>query len=77
VKRRPLGEFRFEELADEFIQLAGDQGSVLNVTKFLCGVSSPMLMKLNAKKLPRFAVLEKHPFLEVRKWVGDCLKTRS
>jgi len=34
------------------------------------------LMKLNVKKLPHFGTLERYPFLEVRRWVSDHLRTR-
>ena len=76
VKRQPLSSLHFHDVTDEFVQVAGDHGSVLNVTKFLCGVWSPVFMKLGVKKIPHFGVLERYPFLEVKRWVGDCLKTR-
>ncbi len=76
VKRPPLSTFHFPEVANEFIRLAGRRCSVLNVTKFLCGISSPLLVQLSVKKLPHSGVLERYPFLEVRRWVGDSLKTR-
>jgi ATP-dependent DNA helicase RecQ len=76
VKRPPLSTFHFREVANEFVRLAGHHGSVLNVTKFLCGIFAPALVKLNVKKLPHFGVLERYPFLEVRRWVSDGLKTR-
>jgi ATP-dependent DNA helicase RecQ len=76
VKRPPLSTFHFHEVANEFVRIAGNHRSVLNATKFLCGVSSPASMKLNLKKLPHFGVLERYPFLEVRRWVSDHLKTR-
>jgi ATP-dependent DNA helicase RecQ len=77
VKRQPLNAFHFREVTDEFVRKAGRLSSVLNVTKFLCGVSSPALTKLNAKRLSHFGVLERYPFLEVRRWVSDSLKTGS
>ena len=76
VKRPPLSTFHFQEVANEFVRTAGSHRSVLNATKFLCGVSSPALIKLSVKKLPHFGVLERYPFLEVRRWVSDHLKTR-
>ncbi|MEN6334724.1 MAG: RecQ family ATP-dependent DNA helicase [Phycisphaerales bacterium] len=77
VKRQPLSAFGFHEVTDEFVGKAGRLSSVPNVTKFLCGVSSPALTKLNAKRLSHFGVLDRYPFLEVRRWVSDSLKTRS
>lgn len=74
VKRKPLTAFPFHELTGEFVRVARGQCSVPSVTKFLCGISSPAFMKLNARKLPHFGALERYPFLEVRRWVADCLK---
>jgi ATP-dependent DNA helicase RecQ len=76
VKRPPLSTFHFHEVTNEFVRSAGNHRSVLSATKFLCGISSPALMKLNVKKLPHFGALERYPFLEVRRWVSDHLKTR-
>jgi ATP-dependent DNA helicase RecQ len=76
VKRQPLDTFRFQDVAGEFVRTAGEHGSILNVTKFLCGVFAPVFMKLNAKKLPRFGVFESYPFLEVRRWVADHIRAR-
>jgi len=76
VKRPPLSTFQFHEVTNEFVRIAGNHRSVLSATKFLCGISSPALVKLNVKKLPHFGILERYPFLEVRRWVGDHLKTR-
>ncbi len=75
VKRRPLNEIDFREVTGEFVRVARNRCSVSNVTKFLCGVTSPALMKLNARRLARFGALERYPFLEVRRWVSDLLRT--
>jgi ATP-dependent DNA helicase RecQ len=77
VERQPLNAFHFPEMTKEFVQAAGEHGSILTVTKFLCGVSAPVLVKLNARKLPHFGAFESYPFLEVRRWVSDHLKRRS
>jgi ATP-dependent DNA helicase RecQ len=76
VKRQPLSTFHFHEVTNEFVGIAGNPCSGLNASKFLCGISSPALVQRNVKKLPHFGVLERYPFLEVRRWVGDHLKTR-
>jgi len=76
VKRQPLNALHFHDVTNEFVRAAGDHCSVLNVTKFLCGIWSPVFMKLSAKKIPHFGVLDRYPFLEVRRWVADCLRTR-
>ncbi len=76
VRRQPLTGFHFQDLTREFLCAAGAHGSVLNVTKFLCGVSSPVFVRLKARGIPHFGALERYPFLEVRRWIGDCLKTK-
>ena len=65
-----LETFNIAELAGRFIQEAGDQGSALNVTKFLCGISSPALIKLKAKTMANYGVLQRYPFLAVYEWVN-------
>jgi ATP-dependent DNA helicase RecQ len=74
MELQPLGAFRFNELAGEFINTSGNHYSALNAAKFLCGISSPSLTRLNARRLAHFGVLEKYPFLEVKAWVDDCLE---
>ena len=66
----PLDGFSFHELTDEFREIAGDRYSELNITKFLCGISTPSLMTPSVKKLAHFGVFDRYPFLEVRRWVN-------
>ena len=75
IELQPLDTFDFDELKDEFIQAAGDQSSALNLTKYLCGISSPVFTKLNLKKLAHFGLLEKYPFLTVKAWVAGGSKS--
>ncbi|MFH1114759.1 MAG: RecQ family ATP-dependent DNA helicase [Pseudomonadota bacterium] len=69
VELKPLGTFRLSELTGEFNKVAGDHYSPLNAAKFLCGISSPLLTKLKAKRLAHFGILERYSFLEVKAWV--------
>ncbi|MBW2227368.1 MAG: hypothetical protein JRG99_08675, partial [Deltaproteobacteria bacterium] len=55
----------------EFMQAVGEQFTEVNLTKFLCGIYTPVFSKLKIKKLPHFGILENHPFLEVRAWIKD------
>jgi len=43
--------------------------SAHTLTRFLCGISAPVLTKLRARSLPGFAALERYPYAEVRQWV--------
>jgi len=70
MELQSLSTFRLSELTSEFIEVAGDHYSPLNATRFLCGISSPLLTKLHAKKLAHFGFLERYPFLDVNAWVN-------
>jgi ATP-dependent DNA helicase RecQ len=68
---KPLSNFDYRALSDEFIQAFGEQFSEVNLTKFLCGIYTPVFSKLKIKKLPHFGILESYPFLEVKNWIAD------
>ena len=68
---KPLSRFNFDEVSGEFIRVVGERFSEVNLTKFLCGIYTPVFSKLKIKKLPYFGILEKHPFLEVKNWITD------
>ena len=65
----PLAHFKFEEITGEFMQALGEQFTEVNLTKFLCGIYTPVFSKLKIKKLPHFGILEKYPFGEVKNWI--------
>lgn len=65
----PLVKFDFRELADDFIRAMGDYFSVFNLTKFLCGINTPVFSKLRIKKLSSFGIFEKYPFVDVKNWI--------
>jgi len=71
---KPLSHFEFSAITDEFMRAAGDQFGEANLTKFLCGIYTPVFAKLNIKRLPCFGILENYPFLEVQNWVKGGLK---
>ena len=68
---KPLSHYNFVEVADEFIQAVGEQFSEVNLTKFLCGIYTPVFSKLKIKKLPHFGIFESYPFMEVKNWIKD------
>ncbi|MEA3222656.1 MAG: RecQ family ATP-dependent DNA helicase [Thermodesulfobacteriota bacterium] len=69
---QPFSNFDFENLSTEFINTMSEHFSTANLAKFLCGISSPIFMKLKIKKLPHFGMLERYPFLAVKKWIIDA-----
>ncbi|CAB1082546.1 ATP-dependent DNA helicase RecQ [Olavius algarvensis Delta 1 endosymbiont] len=68
---KPLSEFDYRQITNEFRQAAGEQFSTVNLTKFLCGIYTPVFLKLKIKQLPHFGVLDGYPFLEVKSWIKD------
>jgi ATP-dependent DNA helicase RecQ len=68
---KPLSDFNFEEITKEFIGAVGEHLSILNLTKFLCGVYTPVFSKLRLKKLPYFGIFERYPFLDVKNWINE------
>jgi len=71
---KPLSNFEFGKITEGFIQAVGEQFSEVNLTKFLCGIYTPVFSKLKIKKLPNFSALESYPFLEVKNWIADQIK---
>jgi ATP-dependent DNA helicase RecQ len=71
TEQKPLSTFEFAKITGEFFQAAEKQFSDVNLTKFLCGIYTPVFSKLKIKKLPYFGILESYPFLEVKNWITD------
>jgi ATP-dependent DNA helicase RecQ len=66
---KPLSNFEFKEITGDFMRAAREQFNEANLTKFLCGIYTPIFSKLKIKKLPHFGILESYPFLEVTNWI--------
>jgi len=73
-ERGPLSDFKFDKITAEFIKAVDEQFTEANLTKFLCGIYTPVFSKLKIKRLPNFGILENYPFWEVRSWVKDRSK---
>ncbi|TDR20360.1 RecQ family ATP-dependent DNA helicase [Marinicella litoralis] len=58
-------------LSSEFIGKMGAAYTANNLTKFLCGIHTPVFSQLKIRALPHFGLLENHPFSEVRAWVAS------
>jgi ATP-dependent DNA helicase RecQ len=54
---------------EKHLQYAGHAPSHECLTRFLCGVTTPLLTKLKARQLAGFAALEEYPYAEVREWL--------
>ncbi|MGD9323579.1 MAG: RecQ family ATP-dependent DNA helicase [Desulfobacterales bacterium] len=74
TKLKPLSQFEYKKITAEFIQAVGQQFSEVNLTKFLCGIYTPVFSKLKIKQLPYFGILESYPFLEVKNWITNSAR---
>lgn len=72
-KLPPLSVFDFDERAGAFVEVGGEYLSSTNLTKFLCGIHTPVFNKLRARRLSGFGDLERYPFKEVEGWVKENL----
>ncbi|MCD6585092.1 MAG: RecQ family ATP-dependent DNA helicase, partial [Desulfobacteraceae bacterium] len=75
VHLKPLKNTNFDKLTGEFIQTAGEHANAINLTKFLCGIYTPIFSKFKVKAMPDFGALEQYPFPEVKEWINANKKT--
>ena len=76
-----LSNFDFEKFTGEFINTIASYYSSHNLTKFLCGINTPVFSKLRIKKLLYFGIFEQYSFRDVKEWVEkheiDVIRDRS
>ncbi|NQZ51129.1 MAG: RecQ family zinc-binding domain-containing protein, partial [Moritella sp.] len=53
------------ELSQAFISACVKQPTPVLITRFLCGISTPLFMKMKAKKISNFAALQAYPYQQV------------
>ncbi|TXT38652.1 MAG: ATP-dependent DNA helicase RecQ [Comamonadaceae bacterium] len=80
-KRPPLAGLGFSALCAELMarhqSVQGNAPSAELLTRFLCGISAPLLTRLKARSLSGFAALEDYPYAQVRAWVQDSIKAAN
>lgn len=70
-KKEPLSSYPYKVTVREIVELMGDQLNPTKTTKFLCGISTPLLSRHKVKQLSNFGLFEEYPFKEVKKWVNE------
>ena len=65
----PLASYNFIELSGQIQQKLAIQTSATLISRFLCGLTTPVFTKLRVRKLNGFARLENYRFSEVKTWV--------
>jgi len=66
---KPLSEYDFNSVSEAYVAAVGKLYSTTNLTKFLCGIHTPVFTRLKLKQLPSFGLLSNHPFLHVKQWI--------
>jgi ATP-dependent DNA helicase RecQ len=66
---------KIRSLADSFIQryaaLHGMAPGSECLTRFLCGITTPLFTRMKARQIPGFAALQNHPYARVRALSGN------
>ena len=66
----PLEQYDFAGLSQEIIKKLGGTATTVLVSRFLCGLTTPVFTRLKARSLTGFAALEQYRFSDVKDWVG-------
>jgi ATP-dependent DNA helicase RecQ len=66
---KPLADYDFHELAGPFTAKLSAPATADLITRFLCGITVPLISKIKAKQLAAFGILEKYRYADVRSWV--------
>jgi ATP-dependent DNA helicase RecQ len=66
---KPIESYDFNNITQEFINAIQDQYSDVNLTKFLCGIYTPIFRKYKIRPLQNFALLEHYSYADIRDWV--------
>jgi len=74
----PLDSLDFKELTHQFIDVhkkATDEAmSITLLSRFLCGLTTPIFTRLKARSLSSFGRLEQYPFAEVSYWLDANMR---
>jgi len=69
-----LASFNFSELTTPIRDKLAEQSSSTLISRFLCGLTTPIFTKLRVRKLAGFAQLEHYRFSDVNAWVEQHLR---
>lgn len=69
----PLSSLSFNQLSDGIIEKLGNRASAVLLSRFLCGLTTPLFTRLRLRSMAGFAKLERYRFAEVKSWVESHL----
>ena len=64
-----LAGMDFCKISCDFLYAAEKDASDIHLTKFLCGIYTPLFRKLKVNTIPHFGVLHRYAFQDVKQWV--------
>lgn len=69
-----LTTYNFGEITSELNSVLGNGLSPAVLTKFLCGIHSPIFTRKKIKQMANFGKLEDYPYNVVKQWVSESWK---
>tara|TARA_B100000809_G_scaffold264195_1_gene319380 strand:- start:3610 stop:5529 length:1920 start_codon:yes stop_codon:yes gene_type:complete len=76
ISLKSIDQFSFVEESKDIIRILGDKATPVLVTRFFCGLVSPILTKLRVRGERGFNMLEEYRFSDVKSWVERGIKCR-
>lgn len=73
VALTPLTDFNFNQYAQDIMEKLAQHTSAALISRFFCGLTTPMFTKLRVRKLTGFAVFENYRYGDVLTWVESNL----
>jgi len=72
-----LDQFNFPELSVQICEKLGNKATAVLISRFFCGLTTPIFSRLKVRSLTGFAHFEQYRFSEVREWVESQFKRDS
>ncbi|MCG9731084.1 RecQ family ATP-dependent DNA helicase [Shewanella sp. Isolate13] len=77
VELTPLSQFDFDELCKEAITKLGKHLTPVLLTRYLCGLTTPIFTKLKMRQVKAFGQFEQYRFADVLLWAEAKLSSSS
>ena len=65
-------KINFESLSHGIREKLGKSATPILISRFLCGLTTPLFSRLKVRSLQGFSRLENYRFSEVKAWVESC-----
>lgn len=66
----PLEQYDYAGLSQQITEKLGGAATIVLISRFLCGLTTPIFTRLKARALTGFAALEQYRFSDVKAWVA-------